>query len=271
MAQYFYAYHSPKNGSAFNPSGGYGVATRSKRDRVKVGDLVFVIQKIGKSAPFELCGPYEVAAHYDADSGKTRFRIRLAESDEDSAPVALDEEALSQQLPQLQSFQNWSNFKRHFCRQGASLQKPLSSEVVDILCELAPNSATAQHQVPSTLNDLETAFQEEVEKSTSLTSEERQRRLTKAKKLPATKKVLVQAFVRNPDVVAEALHMAKGRCGDCGEIGPFERRSDGSIYLEVHHKLPLAQGGEDTLENAIALCPNCHRERHYGVVRGAEN
>ncbi|MFM0350878.1 HNH endonuclease [Paraburkholderia sp. RL17-347-BIC-D] len=30
--------------------------------------------------------------------------------------------------------------------------------------------------------------------------------------------------------------------------------------------MPLAQGGPDTVANAIALCPNCHRERHYGSI-----
>jgi len=27
----------------------------------------------------------------------------------------------------------------------------------------------------------------------------------------------------------------------------------------------LANGGSDTIENTIALCPNCHREFHYGI------
>jgi 5-methylcytosine-specific restriction protein A len=35
--------------------------------------------------------------------------------------------------------------------------------------------------------------------------------------------------------------------------------------LEVHHKTPLSARGEDTVENAIALCANCHRELHYGA------
>ncbi|WP_409033890.1 HNH endonuclease [Pseudomonas sp. JUb42] len=26
----------------------------------------------------------------------------------------------------------------------------------------------------------------------------------------------------------------------------------------------IADGGLDTLENAVALCPNCHRASHYG-------
>lgn len=33
----------------------------------------------------------------------------------------------------------------------------------------------------------------------------------------------------------------------------------------MHHRRRLADGGEDTVANAIALCPSCHRERHYGI------
>ncbi|MGH8437576.1 MAG: HNH endonuclease [Pseudomonas sp.] len=33
---------------------------------------------------------------------------------------------------------------------------------------------------------------------------------------------------------------------------------------EVHHKVRLADGGLDTVENAIAVCPNCHRQAHFG-------
>lgn len=41
-------------------------------------------------------------------------------------------------------------------------------------------------------------------------------------------------------------------------------KSKGSPYLEVHHVRRLADGGSDTTENAVALCPNCHMELHYG-------
>lgn len=264
MPKYFYAYHNTKNNSAFEPSSGYGVSSESKRDNVKVGDLVFVIQKIEESAPFELCGPYEVAGHYNRDSGDNRYRVRLVEVRAESAPITIDEEDVSQKLPQLNSYQNWTNFKRHFCRQGGSLQQPLSPEVVDILNELVRNSETTNDESTITLHDLEAAFQDEVKESKSLTSQGRRLRLAKAKKTPETKMVLVKTFTRNPDVVAEALHIADGFCGMCKREAPFRRRSDGSKYLEVHHKVPLAEGGEDTLENAIALCPNCHRKAHYG-------
>jgi predicted HNH restriction endonuclease len=44
-------------------------------------------------------------------------------------------------------------------------------------------------------------------------------------------------------------------------------RDDNTPYLEVHHVMPLGEGGDDTLENAAALCPLCHRELHFGKLR----
>ena len=42
---------------------------------------------------------------------------------------------------------------------------------------------------------------------------------------------------------------------------PFSR-ADGDPYLETHHIVWLAQGGSDTVENTVALCPSCHRKMH---------
>ncbi|MGL6002403.1 MAG: HNH endonuclease, partial [Plesiomonas sp.] len=56
-----------------------------------------------------------------------------------------------------------------------------------------------------------------------------------------------------------------GCCQKCKNEAPFNRKSDGTPYLEVHHKIFLSDGGEDTVENSIALCPNCHRELHFGA------
>lgn len=33
-------------------------------------------------------------------------------------------------------------------------------------------------------------------------------------------------------------------------------------YLECHHIIWLSQNGADTLDNIVALCPNCHRKMH---------
>ncbi|MEC5166165.1 putative HNH restriction endonuclease [Flavobacterium sp. PL11] len=46
----------------------------------------------------------------------------------------------------------------------------------------------------------------------------------------------------------------------------FLRDNGNTPYLEVHHKKPLAEDGDDTIENAFALCPNCHRHAHYGKI-----
>lgn len=81
---------------------------------------------------------------------------------------------------------------------------------------------------------------------------------------PDVYEVATKAFGRNPDVIAEVLIRANGVCEKCGMDAPFKRASDGTPYLEVHHIVRLADGGEDTVKNAMAVCPNCHRELHFG-------
>ena len=107
-------------------------------------------------------------------------------------------------------------------------------------------------------------FQESVRKSRKLVSAERRERLRLAPKYPERMLTKLIAFRRNPDVVAERLEIAKGICEDCGALAPFNRASDGTPFLEVHHMVSLADGGEDTVENTQALCPNCHRKVHFG-------
>ena len=69
-------------------------------------------------------------------------------------------------------------------------------------------------------------------------------------------------YERDPAVKAWVLENAEGRCELCKSAAPFLAR-DSKPFLEVHHVTYLAAGGEDTTENAVALCPNCHREAHY--------
>lgn len=92
----------------------------------------------------------------------------------------------------------------------------------------------------------------------------RDKRLEKAPRIPTKRIVSVVAFVRNPDVVAATLLRADGSCERCKRAAPFVRRRDKTPYLEVHHITQLADHREDAVENAQALCPNCHRELHYG-------
>lgn len=104
----------------------------------------------------------------------------------------------------------------------------------------------------------------QVSESTKLTSAQRLKLLLHAPKEPIRKRVVSEVFVRNPHVVAEVLFRSKGICGMCTAPAPFKRANTGIPYLEVHHIKRLADGGHDTLENTIAVCPNCHRREHYG-------
>ena len=68
-------------------------------------------------------------------------------------------------------------------------------------------------------------------------------------------------YTRNPYVTELAKRRAKGYCQLCNNPAPFSDK-DGNPYLETHHVVWLSQGGEDTIENTVALCPNCHRKLH---------
>ena len=109
-------------------------------------------------------------------------------------------------------------------------------------------------------------FQESVRESMASPATDRLERLKAAPKLPTVLQVTSKGYRRNPDVVAEVLARATGVCEECSNPAPFLRAKDSSPYLEVHHIQMLADGGEDTVENAVAVCPNCHKKLHYGLV-----
>ena len=70
------------------------------------------------------------------------------------------------------------------------------------------------------------------------------------------------SFVRDPRVKAWVLDNAGDKCEACDKPAPFVTES-GRPFLEVHHVLPLADGGSDTVRNVVAICPNCHRAFHH--------
>jgi len=38
--------------------------------------------------------------------------------------------------------------------------------------------------------------------------------------------------------------------------------------LEIHHVIPLSRGGDNTIENFVCLCPNCHKIVHKCIDAG---
>ena len=60
---------------------------------------------------------------------------------------------------------------------------------------------------------------------------------------PSRFRVVSTEFRRSPHVVALVLRRAAGVCEQCRGPAPFARVSDGTPFLEVHHDVPLANGG----------------------------
>lgn len=79
------------------------------------------------------------------------------------------------------------------------------------------------------------------------------------------KEIVSQTIQRERDPLVRdwVARAANGICECCQMLAPFEL-SDGSPYLEVHHIRHLANDGSDKVSNAVAVCPNCHRELHHG-------
>ncbi|NWC66028.1 HNH endonuclease [Cedecea sp. P7760] len=83
----------------------------------------------------------------------------------------------------------------------------------------------------------------------------------KGQLVPEKKSVQRVVYARSPHVRAWVLSSRHGICELCRQPAPFEMEGD-IPFLEVHHIVPLYDGGSDTLENCAALCPNCHRAIH---------
>ena len=57
---------------------------------------------------------------------------------------------------------------------------------------------------------------------------------------------------------------SSGICEACKRVAPF-KTSSGRQYLEPHHIYRLSDGGPDAPGCVAAVCPNCHKEIHYGL------
>jgi 5-methylcytosine-specific restriction protein A len=72
------------------------------------------------------------------------------------------------------------------------------------------------------------------------------------------------AYVHDEYVTEYAKRRAKGVCQLCGCPAPF-KNSKGEPFLECHHIKWLSKGGNDSIDNAVGLCPNCHRKMHVWI------
>lgn len=120
-----------------------------------------------------------------------------------------------------------------------------------------------QDGVPIPVNNQEFKSSQVVreKKAKKLSDTELATKAQKAPKKAGERMVTGTQFERDPYVSMLTKRRAKGICELCGCGAPFKDSND-QPYLETHHVKWLSEGGEDSIENTVALCPNCHRKMH---------
>lgn len=113
--------------------------------------------------------------------------------------------------------------------------------------------------IPNELIALKNKAREKIAKK--LSDEELAARAKHSRKKPAYRQTTTIGYDRDPYVVEYAKRWAKGICQLCDQPAPF-RNKKGEPHLHTHHIQWLSRGGDDSVQNAIALCPNCHDRMH---------
>ena len=80
---------------------------------------------------------------------------------------------------------------------------------------------------------------------------------------PSKRTTSVSIYERDPRIAELVKLEAKGKCDLCNKKGPFMDEVIGFPFLETHHVKWLSKGGKDSIDNTVALCPNCHRKMHH--------
>ncbi len=101
---------------------------------------------------------------------------------------------------------------------------------------------TVRKEQSKSINELKKLAEKKASKSTSSTAQ-------------------TKIYHRDPTIAAYVKKRAAGNCQLCGGKAPFTDQF-GEPYLECHHIEWLSNGGMDSIDNCVALCPNCHRKMH---------
>lgn len=100
-----------------------------------------------------------------------------------------------------------------------------------------------------------------VNQSENLELIELEERINDSEETIYTKSVVLNQFIRSEQIREYAKIRANGFCELCEKEAPFKDKYD-KPYLESHHIIYLSKGGQDSIHNVAALCPNCHRKIH---------
>ena len=84
------------------------------------------------------------------------------------------------------------------------------------------------------------------------------------------KEQIVYARANFPLEEIDKIHKrAQNKCEYC-ECQTFEKKN-GEMYFEIHHIVHYSDGGENSAQNCVLLCPNCHRKIHFAKEEIVKN
>ncbi|MFT3983585.1 MAG: HNH endonuclease [Lachnospiraceae bacterium] len=111
------------------------------------------------------------------------------------------------------------------------------------------------------LAELEIEMEIEATKAKRLPPEKLAEQIQKTMNPKKPQKTDAFVYYRSPYIKEMVKYIADGKCQMCGEKAPFYDKEN-KPYLEEHHVKRLADGGSDSMDNVVAVCPNCHRRVH---------
>lgn len=85
---------------------------------------------------------------------------------------------------------------------------------------------------------------------------------------PERTKYETYRILRDTQIARKVKEENRHKCQLCGKSIEL---ADGRAYAEAHHVKPLSQGGPDSRDNIICVCPNHHVKLDYYAIRLDKN
>jgi 5-methylcytosine-specific restriction protein A len=184
------------------------------------------------------------------------------------------------------SFETWAVIVQRRRRWGVGQDKNPRREFVWVLAPVSsPIPETWPQEINDALNedaglehddsiDIVPESVEEIQEKKKPSSRDKYKRLSEAAHRTAsgrarkTKLTKVERHLRSGAAREAVILRSAGQCENPSCLGHSRELTDaGAPILEVDHVRDLGRGGEDTPENMIALCPNCHALKTRGSNR----
>jgi predicted HNH restriction endonuclease len=119
------------------------------------------------------------------------------------------------------------------------------------------------NQVVKESDDEENSNQNEESQIDRLRKEAKKESKEDVPKQAVTSTETTSEYRRSQKIKKYVKSRAEGMCEGCENPAPFTSKT-GEPYLHAHHIHELSEGGSDTIDTVIALCPNCHYRVHHG-------